>query len=431
MSQDSRASGSRASDSSVSGTRTLESKRSVSKGEDLGGWNKVKPKMFELRLLEHLERIDTRMQSLEAAQQKQEQEHHDQNYHQGNAYEQLVKAVQATGTGNRHTMDDIVRNMESSQARYELKHLRGLTKVGGTSSAWQLARGQWDIFLSTCSNCVPAGSVPHIHPDGKLHFRWLLMHLVVDAACVIIVPLRLSFSPWFDDYETFWIGVELLMDVVFCIDTGLNAFTAFYREGGSVLVTEPWRVLWHYVSTWGVIDLASSLPLAPLLLATGNASDATSVIGARLLKLVKFAKFASLVRELRTSRELQKLLRSVDPSLLLLGQLLFTVMLTWHILGCLFWFISTYAAAHVSGVREAAVGAAAADMAAAAGGDAFAQVAAGRAPYIISFHWAVSVTTGLGAPVRAISEAQSLYEAFVVCLGIAMQARTRWQLLLK
>ena len=49
-------------------------------------------------------------------------------------------------------------------------------------------------------------------------------------------------------------------------------------------------------------------------------------------------------------------------------------------------------------------------------------MAATRHPYIISLHWAVTVWTGLGAPIRAISSTQSMYESFTVALGVTMQS---------
>ena len=39
-----------------------------------------------------------------------------------------------------------------------------------------------------------------------------------------------------------------------------------------------------------------------------------------------------------------------------------------------------------------------------------------------SVHWAVSVTTSLGVPVKADTAMQSMYESFVVCLGVSLQA---------
>jgi hypothetical protein len=88
------------------------------------------------------------------------------------------------------------------------------------------------------------------------------------------------------------------------------------------------------------------------------------------------------------------------------------VLLTWHWLACVWFFLAS----------SETSGGIAIDIELGSTGDTMAASAAARPSYVISFHWAVSVSTGLGAPIRALTQSQSLYESFTVCLGIAMQA---------
>ena len=81
------------------------------------------------------------------------------------------------------------------------------------------------------------------------------------------------------------------------------------------------------------------------------------------------------------------------------------LVLTWHWFACIWWCI-VETDEHFGRSADPQV---AADLET-------------RSSYMLAFHWAISVTTGLGAPVHAASTGQSFFEALVVCIGIAMQS---------
>ena len=415
------------------------------------------------QILQYVKQIDKRLRSIEATGQPSSSsapnESHTEAFHtpaasqpaggtsaissttgttsyvnNGSAYELLATSGLLLDGKGREVMDFMIQHLQAQQARHELAHLgssdgrraggtgaQGLEERGGRKGLRVWLRRAWIKVVTCCHEwdapLVACGyhRAPRIHPMGRLRLRWQLANFAALLACAILSPLWIAFADqWLlGPLGTFWLLIELSMDACFCADTCLSAVTSYYREGRSVLESDPRKVFRHYLGTWGVVDLAASLPLAPLLIATGVPASSLMVCAVRLLKLERVAKLATVVHDLRRSRAMQRLLRSVDPAHILLAELFSLVLLMWHWLACL-WF-------YISSVNEAA-GGTAIDLDLAAGGDATAAQAASRSSYVISFHWVVSVTTGLGAPIRALTQAQSLFESATVCLGIVMQS---------
>jgi CRP-like cAMP-binding protein len=302
-------------------------------------------------------------------------------------------------SGEAGSMDELVQHLQASQARFDLKRSKPKHFRLGRFEKFDMKSSKLATSLVSCGRMLPS-----IHPDGKLRLRWNLLHLVMLIACVFLVPLRLCFAPFVA--ERFWLSLELALDFFFLADTASGFFVGYYRDGQSVVERDRRKVAKNYLTQWFCLDIASSLPLAPiLLLSTGNFDDpashlTTTVLGVRLLKLFRCARLAHLVSSLRNSRRMQKLLQSINPSTILITDLVVAVFILWHWLCGVFWFLQLTAESGISPYADISI----------------------RHPYVISLHWTVSVTTGLNSPVPAITDAQALYESLVVCLGLAMQS---------
>ena len=337
----------------------------------------------------------------------------------GNAYDLLRRAHFTQSGQSRSSMDALVMHLEARQARYELAQMGG----GRLRPLKWLPEGTVYEGMERLEKCYDwtgvgvklaslVAKAPRLDPKGKRRFRWLLLNLCMLCICVLVIPLRLAYTAWYADSNDAWIALELVLDLFFCVDTLVSAVTSYYKEGRSVLETNPHAVLRHYCMTWALPDLGASLPIAPLLLATGTPPAGWAMLVLRLFKLERVAKLIVVVHEVRDSKSMMRAMRSVDPAIVLLVELVVMVLLTWHWLACVWFYIAA-----VEGK-----GGPLTDELATLQGDELAAFASARPSYVISFHWAVSVTTGLGAPIRALTGAQSLYESFVVCLGIAMQS---------
>lgn len=289
---------------------------------------------FEERVLHLLESIDYRLSAVEKAEQKvlAASAHKASNRKGRSAYQDLLEGNESI---NSASLNAIVQNLESSAARHELKSSSTMHMTmhdDGTIEARSAV-----IHALTCK-CLKR--VRTIHPGGKLRFRWDLVHLVALQASVIIAPLRLAFPDYFH-LEPLWLAAEVLLDVLFCMGTVLCAFTSYKKPYEAQYVTEPAKVIQHYFFTWGVPDTLSSLPLGPAAMLCGARAESWPVVLARILKLLRFAKLTVLLRELRSSKRAQKALENIDPALVILLQISFTIFVFWHWVACIWWFLST------------------------------------------------------------------------------------------
>jgi hypothetical protein len=207
-------------------------------------------------------------------------------------YDQFV--LSSDGGGQRDTMDELVRHMQASQARHELEHMRrGWWRLPERLELWleRMCVGPLFKALALLPRC-----------KARRRFAWQAFHVLALVCCVVLVPLRLGFPSSFDDDDA-WFTAELVVDLVFVVDTLTSAVTPYHREGKTLLVTDPRKILSHYAWSWGVFDVASSLPLAPLLYWSGGAPDprAAPLVACRLLKILRFAKLLAVLREMRKS----------------------------------------------------------------------------------------------------------------------------------
>ena len=190
---------------------------------------------FEVLLLKQLEKLSTRLERVEMTQvhtanhlmqtvagvadlkQANEKQTSAQvRSFTGSAYEQLMKST-SMSTQNTNPMDEIVRHLEASQARHELASSKPEGRRG--------RRRTVDGMLTSCCALLPA--VPRITRTALPYFRWRIFHLAILAICVIVTPARLAFPHWFVDAESAWRVVELLIDLVFCMDTLFSCVTSY------------------------------------------------------------------------------------------------------------------------------------------------------------------------------------------------------------
>lgn len=161
----------------------------------------------------------------------------------------------------------------------------------------------------------------------------------------------------------------------------------------------------------------------------------------RLAKFIRLLKLFKLLRLLRSSQALSKWVSQshfayfAHPALIRIFNLCCGLVLSWHVIGCIWWFLRTMNAAPAAdGVHGGVHG----------GGDGtsarppvinFIPLPSGDADgggddderwdglsYIEAYYWAVSVTTGIGVPVLPSSHAEAVFDAFVTFLGILLQA---------
>lgn len=172
------------------------------------------------------------------------------------------------------------------------------------------------------------GSTWIIDPGAQWRIRWDMMMLVLVMWTSYSVPYRASFSTHNGGIEA-W--AELFIDVVFLLDVFLNFFTAYYETEG-ILQTNPRAIARRYLRGWFFLDLVSSIPISGF-------SSALSPTLARFFLALKFVKLLRLVRLMRymDSKEVSMFF---TPSMLRLFTTFVLLTWIWHVITCLYWYIS-------------------------------------------------------------------------------------------
>ncbi|KER32401.1 hypothetical protein T265_12799, partial [Opisthorchis viverrini] len=84
--------------------------------------------------------------------------------------------------------------------------------------------------------------------------------LLLLIANLIILPVAISFFN--EELTIHWIAFNCISDTVFLVDIGVNFRTGIIKNNfADEIVLNPKEIARHYVKTWFLLDLLSSLPL--------------------------------------------------------------------------------------------------------------------------------------------------------------------------
>ena len=185
-------------------------------------------------------------------------------------------------------------------------------------------------------------------PDNRYRVAWDVLILVLVIYNAIKVPMDMAFLDGPDPLE----GFENFTTALFWFDILLNFFTGFRVEGKLVLNLR--LIAKHYLTSWFLIDLCSSIPVDQFFLEKssadeGNATGVYSGVSAnldsstlatedlaefnRLLKLVRILKLLRVLRMARIMTRLQKVLH-VNLKQIAMVVLFVIMMFVWHWLSC-------------------------------------------------------------------------------------------------
>lgn len=250
-----------------------------------------------------------------------------------------------------------------------------------------------------------------VSPDSRLAVRWdgAMVALVI-ISCVL-APLQVA---WDDEFEALGRGAYLsfvvfsvAIDVTFLFDICLNFRTGVKVDG--VLVMEPTVVASNYVRGWFLTDLLSSIPLD---FAAGG------------FKTFKVLRVLKLLRLIRLSRYLDSLaaVTHFNPSKLRLSKLLFILLLLWHWIGCLWWYIGSLPPSEAGDtiVQESCL---VDDCRQQWGATEALRASRFSSKYLFALWWSVGVSTGMVDGVAAPeNDAQMLFTTCVIVFGVATNA---------
>ena len=113
------------------------------------------------------------------------------------------------------------------------------------------------------------------------------------------VPSRIGFSIELDTWGVYFL-LDIIVDLFFISDIFLNFRTAYWKSNGTIEVDLS-LIARHYVKTWFVIDVVSSLPLgyAAFILPDLIGRESSAFKAFRMIRLFKLLRLVRLKRILR------------------------------------------------------------------------------------------------------------------------------------
>ena len=131
--------------------------------------------------------------------------------------------------------------------------------------------------------------------------------------------------------------VDVLLDVLFCLDMLIRFRTSFRDHGYDVTSTS--TIARHYLATWFVPDILSSIPVDQLLLTIAHDQLMSPLdSGSARVKPITWVDVISLLRVLRTGRLVRKLSSLNGANFLRVCCLMYLFVLCGHFLG-LIWYV--------------------------------------------------------------------------------------------
>ncbi|CAF0986294.1 unnamed protein product [Rotaria sordida] len=189
-----------------------------------------------------------------------------------------------------------------------------------------------------------------IHPCSNFRFYWDLVMLILLITNVIVLPVAIAFFSE-DINSARWITFNVVSDAFFLFDIVVNFRTGVLRNDYiDEIILEPRLIALHYIKTWFIVDLLSSLPIDYLFLFfdTGDHSGGYTIARTgRAIKVLRLVKLLSLLRLLRLSRLVRYIHQweeflSIASMVMRILNLIALIILLAHWNGCLQFMIPMF-----------------------------------------------------------------------------------------
>ena len=192
-----------------------------------------------------------------------------------------------------------------------------------------------------------------IDPRTSKHIpKWDALMSLAIIFTALVTPFEVSFLPIATTASDALFLINRIIDVTFVIDMLVN-FVLIYQESengdsGIIWVDKPSRIVWHYLTSWFLLDFFSIAPSAiDVYMVSSGGSDGPEVGGGdtgsdigglRTLRTLRALRLIKMVRLVRTSGILKRWETkvAVDYTALELTKCLIAVLLCTH------WFASLW-----------------------------------------------------------------------------------------
>ena len=251
--------------------------------------------------------------------------------------------------------------------------------------------------------CLPAtrviGPKLSLEPGAEAHPSRPCSHSSCcdDAAAqmftCVVVPMRIAFPAMFDEdvtsewKATSWNIIDIFIEWYFVLGVVLNFFTGYWLDGR--LITKVTLISRKYVVGWFWVDMISSIPVDTICAYESGACEPLI----RLNKVLRVLRLYKVVGMIRRSKYWQS---KLDPAMMKLFELIFFLVLAWHYIGSLWWYVGdAYGRPVVERLRVLDVNLHAGAYELPAGDPLLTD---SSMHYLAGFHWAIMMTVRAPSP---------------------------------
>ncbi|XP_068658680.1 potassium channel AKT2 [Aristolochia californica] len=240
-----------------------------------------------------------------------------------------------------------------------------------------------------------------ISPVDSRYRCWEALMVALVAYSAWVYPFEIAFMNSAPKGGLFI--ADSIIDLFFIVDIVLTFFVAYIDSRTHILVREPRKIAVRYLSTWFIMDVASSMPFEGLgYLTTGKNKSGLSYTLLGMLRLWRLRKvkqlFTRLEKDIRFSYFLIRCIRLLVVTLLLV-----------HYAGCLYYLLAdrypqqgkTWIGAVIPNFREANL----------------------WVRYISALYWAISTMTTVGyGDLHAVNTREMIFNIIYMLFNLGLTA---------
>ncbi|OMJ94420.1 hypothetical protein SteCoe_2474 [Stentor coeruleus] len=212
----------------------------------------------------------------------------------------------------------------------------------GASKNMYIEKASKETFLNSGSKSAKSKSFL-LSPKSNIFKYWSVLMFLILLYTLTITPYLVCFI---DSVTAPLDYFNLTVDMLFCVDIVVNMFLA-YEDDEGVLITDRQFIIKHYLKSWFLIDLISSIPFQFIeqKYIRNNYNKLFRLLRLpRLYKLFKVFRMNRIIRIFKRYGFVKKILHLLREHNGILNLIKFSVTVTIlvHIMGCLWFFTAKF-----------------------------------------------------------------------------------------